>query len=348
MSKLTTISVIMCLMSGVVLAQSKFTFLGEGEKSEKDLRKLSGVMAPQLSVGFETYSVTTIMESESKVSAIRGNLATVGTNKNYTRQSSLIEASTILNANMEKEDFQQLTNDFQKILEEELTKGGVRTIKLAELQGMKEYRPIRDQFAKKTDKVSGKQETADISKDKIYYLADNSLMIYKGEGIGHGVATITKLKKLVSKADAVMLLHNIDVDFAVVKIDAEVGGGWSYGGSSKYKSTKANLQVFPIMNISDLKLTLVNSTGSITPTPIRLKDSFLAEKSYPAKMYHDEKKSESLFMKMFSLKAKRDIEFDPMIIEMEKEVYMNAARDLFRQYSAELAKEIAYSQSNKK
>lgn len=338
----------LALMVVTSSAQSRFNLLGEGEKAPSDFRKLSGVTVPQLRVGFETHSVATIVKQEGKVSALRGNLATVGTNKNYTRQSSMVEASSILNSGMEKSDFQQLTNDFQLILEDELKKAGIKLTTNTELQSVKEYAPIKENFSKKTDKVESKQEDADLSEDRIYYIPDNSLMIYNGTGVGHGVGTIVKLQKLVQKTDAVMLLHNLDVDFSFIKLEADVQGGWNYSGSSTIKTTNASVQVFPIMNIPDLKLVTIGSNGSISTVPITLKSTYLSQKTYEAKMYQDKKKSESLFTQMFSLKRKRDIEFDPMIIELSKEDYIRAAKDMFRQYASDLAKAIDYSQKNKK
>ena len=79
-------------------------------------------MVPQFRVGFETHSKVTIMRQEGKLSALSGNLATVGTDKTYNRQRSYVEASAILDAGMEKEDFQALTNELHQILLDEFKK----------------------------------------------------------------------------------------------------------------------------------------------------------------------------------------------------------------------------------
>lgn len=345
----TVLLFLLITMTSSAIGQSAFNRLGEGEKSLNDFRKLSNVMIPQFRLGFETHSQVTIMRQEGKLSALAGNLATVGTDKTYNRQRSYVEASAILDAGMEKEDFQTLTNELHQILLDEFKKQGIHVVDGDELSKIKSYQKIQEGFSAKTSRQEDKKEKADLNDDRIYYLADNSLMIYKGDGVAHGVGTITRLKKLVKEADAVILLPNIDVDFCVIKLDAEVEGGWNYSGSSTFKSTNANCEVFPVMNISELTLSTIGSNGSVSigATNITLKEPFMAEKSYQAKMYQDKEKSKSLFKKLFALGVP-DVEFNPMIIELSKEDYMNAARDLFRQYGEALAKAVKYSQQNKK
>lgn len=347
MKRIVTLLLSITLVTMHIQAQSLYNYLGQGERNDKDLRKMGSFAIPQLRVGFETYSVKTVFVQEGRASAMASSLATIGTNKSYNRQGSTIEASAILNSNMEKEDFQQLTEDFQTIMEDALEAAGLKVHRLADLGSFKEYGSLEDKFSKKTAKLNEKKEESELGNKIVYYLPENGLMMYDGSSIGWAVPTIVKVKKMTTKNDVILMIKNVDVDFSFIMIEGSVKGGWNRNSGANYKNTEAKMEVLPVMNVKDVKLSLAGSTGSVAPTPIVLKDTYTASKSYEASLYQDAKKSESLFVKLFAFKRK-DIEFDPMIIEVDKEVLMNAARDLFKEYSKDFAETVLYATQNKK
>lgn len=348
--KTTLLFLVSCMLGAVTLAQSPFIDLGPGEKSLGDFRKLPGISIPQLRVGYELYREERIVVKESGVSAFANSLSTVGTDKNYSRQQAGIQTSSILDAGLTKEDFQLLTNEFHDILHEELAKNGVKVVSYTDMQGMKEYQALAENFGKKSERQEDKKEKRDLSQDRIYYLSDESIMIYNGEGVGHSVGTIVKLKKFVGASEAVMLLQNLDVDFCVIELDGKVEGGFSDGGrgNTVNTSTQATSKVLPIMNVAVANITTIGANGSISVRPIELKEPLRADNEYQAKLFKDKQKSENLFASLFSLKPANAVEFDPTIIQLSKEDFREAAHDLFRKYARVLAENIQYSQANKK
>lgn len=94
------------------------------------------------------------------------------------------------------------------------------------------------------------------------------------------------------------------------------------------------------MKIKNNNIGIVDKTGSMPVAPVSLKGDFISDIKYEAKLFTDKKKSESLFNQLFPLK-KMDVDFDPIIVEMSKETYINASKHLFRIYSQEFAKALA-------
>jgi hypothetical protein len=353
--KKTAIALIMYGIIGTssIFAQDLFDGIGTKGIQNRTLKGAEGIIVPQLNVGFETFIETVKIQQESKVSNIRNNLATVGTNKNYVRQSGAAKVTTILSVEMGPSDFQALSNDFQNIMEEEISKAGFKVTSLNELDNFDAYAPIKERFGNKTEKTKGKTSDVEIGDGKVVFLPENGIMMYSGDmrSVSLGIGLIKNLKDLMKESNSIIVMQNLDIDFSNVELEVEFQsrmrvstnnvGYYKVTSSDNNKSTDANFNVYPVMKIKNNNVGLVDKTGSMPQSPIMLKEDFVSDKPYEAKLYTDKKKSESLFNQIFSLKRKMDVDFDPIIVEMTKEIYMDASRDLFTQYSREFAKALA-------
>ncbi|WP_194976017.1 hypothetical protein [Aquiflexum lacus] len=353
--KKTAISLMVyCLIStSSIFAQDLFDGIGTKGFQNKNIKGAEGFIVPQLNIGFETFTETVKIQQESKVSNIRNNLATVGTNKNYVRQSGAAKVTTILSVDMLPEDFQSLSNDFQKILEEEISKAGFTVTPLEELDQFSAYAPIKERFGNKTEKTKGKTADVEIGDGKVMFLPENGIMMYNGDlkSVSMGIGLIKNLKDLMKESSSIVLMQNLDIDFSNVELDVDFKsrmrvststvGYYEITSTDKSKSTDATYNVYPVMKIKNNNIGIVDKTGSMPAAPVSLKKDFISDIPYEAKLYTDKKKSESLFNQLFSLKRKMDVDFDPIIVEMSKETYMDASRHLFRMYSQEFAKTLA-------
>lgn len=139
-----------------------------------------------------------------------------------------------------------------------------------------------------------------------------------------------------------MILQNLIIDLATVELDVQIDAG------SKGKTTKAEMKVLPKMNITYNVFDFITPKGGPLAAPARLKSDFVSSTAYNPKIYSDKAKAESLFSKMFSLKSKPNVDFDPrIVVSITKEDYIAAAKDLFTQYSQEFAKALVVGAKGK-
>lgn len=142
---------------------------------------------------------------------------------------------------------------------------------------------------------------------------------------GGGPAFYGMIRKVHAETKAVMILQNLDIDFATVELDVELDAG------QRGKSTKAETKVLPKMRITYNTFDFIGPKGGPNGTPCRMVAEMVSEKSYQATIVRDKTKGESLFKSIFSI-GKPDVNFDPFIVEMSKEDYKAAAKDMFGQY----------------
>ena len=323
-------------------AQSIFKGLGEGEKNKKAVSSIDALVVPQFKINYNTYSEVDLEEKESKISALRGNLKTVGTNQNYSRQSSLIKATSILKVDdLALADFEKLTVELQAIMTKELMAVGIKVLSPEEMQSLASYEKLAEKKSGKADKVADKAATKEVGEDKIEVLAKGGTIICSGDMnfCGFGPGMLPKIQKLQQESKASIMLQNLDIDFSSVIIEADVKAGvvkeTQLNWPGTYKNTEAKSQVIPAMKVLNNQLVLVDNKG--TPHVFELKNEFISDKPFNGKLYQDKKQSETMLNKMFSMKRKANVEFDPVIVEMNKEEYLSAAKHLFELYSKELA-----------
>ncbi|PRY86259.1 hypothetical protein [Mongoliibacter ruber] len=353
MKKTVIVCLVGIMVSLNVSAQDLFEGIGTKGSQNRNIKGAEGFIVPQLSVGFETFIETVKIQQESKLSNVRNNLATVGTNKNYVRKSGAAKVTTILSVDMGPEDFQSLTNDFQKILEEEIENAGFKVTPLGELVKFNSYAPIKERFGNKTEKTKGKTAEVEVGDGKVMFLPEGGIMMYNGDlrSVSMGIGLIKNLKNLMQESNSVILMQNLDIDFSNVELDVDFKsrmrvstsnvGYYKVTSSDNSTSTDASYNVYPVMKIKNNNMGIVDKSGSMPAAPVSLKEDFVSDIPYEANLYTDKKKSESLFTQLFSLKRKVDVDFDPIIVEMSKEAYMDASRHLFRKYSQEFAKTLA-------
>ncbi|MFN3800803.1 hypothetical protein [Belliella pelovolcani] len=343
MKKIILSAAILTLSAGSLFAQEMFTGIGTKGHYNKTIKGATAFAIPQLSVGFETYVETKEVVQEGKLSKLQNVFEAHSKGGQYAgQQSGSAQVTTILNAGMTLEDYQALTNDFQKILEREIANAGFKVVPVEELMQQDAFQKVKDRFEGKTDKKKGKVDESDIGNAKVQMLPEQGIFMFneKSFAVG-GVPLAVAIKNYYKASDAILMTQNIDVDFSTVELDVDLDAG------RRGKTTSAEMKVVPKMRITYNTFDFISKNGSPSSTPARLNADFISDKEYSAVISKDKAKAESLMSKLFSLKAKPDVNFDPRIIEMSKEDYIAASKDLFTQYSKEFAKALVVGAKGK-
>lgn len=343
MKKIILSAAVLAISAGSLMAQEMFTGIGAKGHYNKSIKGATAFTIPQLSVGFETFVETKQVVQESKLSKLQNVTAAHSKGGQYAgQQSGSAQVTTILNADMTLEDYQALTNEFQAILESEIEKAGFKVVKLNDLMQDDSFQKIKEKFEGKTDKKKGKTDESDIGNAKIQMLPANGIFMFneKSFAVG-GVALAVAVKNYYKKNDAILMTQNLDIDFSTVELDVELDAG------RRGKTTSAEMKVLPKMRITYNTFDFIDKNGSPSSTPARLTADFVSEKEYNGVISKDKAKAESLMSKLFSLKGKPDVNFDPRIIEMSKEDYIASSKDLFTQYSKEFAKTLVVASKGK-
>lgn len=335
-----TLTLIFC-MTSLLMAQETFEGIGKKGHYNKTVKGAEAFAIPQLAIGFETFVETKQVVQESKLSNLQNNFSAASKGKQYGgRQSSSARTTTILNADMELADFQELANDFQKILEGEIRNAGFKVYGLDELAEKPSYGKIADKFSNKTEKKAKKSKDEDIGQGQVKVLPENGLFMFDDKSFATGgVAFTVAMKNFYQETNAITLLQNISIDFSTVEMNVAIDAG------RKGKTTTADTKVLPKMHINDNSFYFVGKNGS-ADYPGKLNGEYISEKEYSAKIYRDKEKGKSLFTKMFAI-GTPSIDFDPFIVEMSKETYKDAARELFTQYSKDFASSLAIAANGK-
>lgn len=325
----------MAILLSSAIAHSQESFNGIGAKGQynKAIKKAEAFYIPHFNIGFETYVETKEIVQEGKLSKLQNTFEAASKGRTYNSQTGSAKTTTILDAKLELSDFQELANDFQRILEEEIEKAGFKIIRLNEMDNYPSYAKVVERYSDKTDKKQGKSKEEDIGLGKIQVMPDNSLFMFNEKSImkGGGPAFFSMMKKVHDETKAVMVLQNIDIDFATVELDVQLDAG------RRAKVTTAETRVVPKMRITYNTFDFIGKGGGPNSAPATLSSEFISKNDYEARLYKDKAKAESLFSTLFSI-GKPDIDFDPTIVEISKENYKSAARDLFQQYSQEFTK----------
>ncbi|MBW3468974.1 hypothetical protein [Arthrospiribacter ruber] len=322
------------LISGNLAAQELFTGVGAKGYYNKVLKGQDAFYIPQFQIGFETYSETAQVVQEGKLSKLQNTFEAHSKGGQYAGgQKGSAKVTTILDAGLSLEDFQTLANDFQSILENEIEKSGFKVLRMSEVDGMESFGKIKEKFDNKTDKKQGKASSDDIGTGTVKVMPDLTIFMFDEKSVmkGGGPAFYTMLKKTHAETNATMILQNLNVDFSTVELDVQLDAG------RKGKTTTAEMKVLPKMRISSNSFDFIGPKGGPSSAPASLNGEFVSDKEYNARIYSDKKKAESLFSQWFSLKSKPSVDFDPRIVEITREDYMTAARDLFTQYSQSFA-----------
>ncbi|EON74960.1 hypothetical protein ADIS_4654 [Lunatimonas lonarensis] len=344
MNKILLTMAVAMITAGPLLAQDLFDGIGAKGMHNKSLKNQESFYIPQLQIGFETYVETTQVQQESKLSNLQNNFAAHSKGKQYGgRQSGSARVTTILEAGMELADFQQLADELHGILEDEIRKAGFNVLDLETVNKMDSYQKILEKYSDKTEKKQGKASDDDIGANAIKVYPQNTIFMFDEKSLmkGGGPAFYGMIKKVHEETKAGMILQNIVIDFATVELDVDVDAG------RKGKTTTAEMKVLPKMSITYNAFDFITPKGGPLGAPARLKSDFVSNKEYNGKIYSDKAKAESLFSKMFSLKSRPNVDFDPRIVSISKEDYIAAAKDLFTQYSQEFAKALVVGAKGK-
>lgn len=332
-SILTLIGCLLLISS--LQAQELFTGIDKGYY-RKIVDGSDKITIPQFSINFDTYTDTKVVVQEGKLSKLQNTFEAASKGGQYGgSQASSAQTTTILNSEMQLTDFQELANDFQLILEDELGKAGKTVLSLKDFTQTKEYARLKEKYGRKTESKGKKNDEEKIGVGQINMFPENSLFMFDEKSLtrGGGVSFVTMMKNFYKETGAVVLLTNLDVDFSTVEMNVNLDAG------IKKSVTQADTKVVPKMRITRNTFDFIGKGGAPNSTSASLVSEFIANKEYSAKIYQDAAKSKSLMNKMFGIGGAA-IEFDPFIVEMSKETYKEAARDLFRQYAQEFSKAV--------
>ncbi|WP_111392952.1 hypothetical protein [Algoriphagus aquaeductus] len=336
--KKSMFAMLMVLLSMTqVQAQELFNGLSKGPY-RKTVDESDKITIPQFSINFETYTETKVVVQEGKLSKLQNTFEAASKGGQYGgSQSGSAKTTTILNSPLELADFQELANDFQLILEEEISKAGKTVLSLKDLTQTTGYGKLVEKYSTKTESKGKKNSEESVGVGQINMFPENSLFMFDEKSLtrGGGVPFVTMMRNFNKETGAVVMLNNVDVDFSTVELNVSLDAG------TKGKTTTADTKVFPKMRISRNTMDFIGKGGSPSTAPATMVSEYVANKEYEAKIYKDTAKSKSLIDKMMGSGAK--IDFDPFIVEMSKDTYKQAARDLFRQYAQDLAKALVGS-----
>ncbi|MBC6367962.1 hypothetical protein [Algoriphagus sp. AK58] len=313
-------------------AQEIFNGLSKGPY-RKTVEESDKITIPQFSINFETYTETKVVVQEGKLSKLQNTFEAASKGGQYGgSQSGSAKTTTILNSPLELADFQELANDFQLILEEEIGKAGKNVLPLKDLVKTDGYAKMQEKYSSKTASKGKNNSDENVGVGQIKMFPENSLFMFDEKSVtrGGGVPFVTMMRNFNKETGAVVMLNNVDVDFSTVELNVSLDAG------TQGKTTSADTKIFPKMRISRNTMDFIGKGGAPSTAPATLVSEYVANKEYEAKIYKDTAKSKSLIDKMTGSGAK--IDFDPFIVEMSKDTYKQAARDLFRQYAQDLAK----------
>lgn len=343
MKKLILSMAVLAISASTLFAQEMFNGFGAKGIYNKSLKNQDSFYIPQMQIGFETYVQVKEVQKESGLSAFANSMAAHSKGGQYGgRQSGSARVTTILNAGMQVEDFQALANDFHDILENEIQKAGLNVLKMEEVDKMESFQKVKEKYSDKTDKKQSKANPDDVGFGTIKVYPDKTLFMFDEKSMmkGGGPAFYGMMKKVHAETNAGMILQNLTIDFSTVELDVKLDAG------VKGKSTTAEMKILPKMRITYNTMDFITPKGGPNSAPASLVGEFVSEKEYNANIYSDKSKAESLFKQFFSLSAP-NVDFDPRIVEMSKEDYIAAAKDLFTQYSKEFAKALVVGAKGK-
>lgn len=330
-SILTILFALLCLTQ--VQAQEIFNGLSKGPY-RKIVDESDKITIPQFSINFETYTETKVVVQEGKLSKLQNVFEAASKGGQYAgNQRSSARTTTVLSSELELADFQELANDFQLILEEEISKVGKTVVPLTELTKTEGYAKLVEKYSSKTESKGKKNSEESVGVGQIKMLPENSLFLFDEKSLtrGGGVPFVTMMRNFNKETGAVVMLNNIDVDFSTVEMNVSLDAG------AKRSVTTADTKVIPKMRISRNTFDFIGKGGSPSTAPATLVSEYVSNKEYTAKVYKDAAKSKGLLEEIFAVGVPT-IDFDPFIVEMSKDTYKEAARDLFRQYAQDLAK----------
>lgn len=316
-------------------AQEIFNGLSSGPY-RKVVDESDKLTIPQFSINFETFTETKVVVQEGKLSKLQNTFDAASKGGQYAGgQSSSAKTTTILNSPLDLSDFQQLADEFQLILEEEIGKVGKTVIPLEELTQTEGYSKLVEKYSGKTEDKGKKNSDDNVGVGQIKMFPKNSLFMFDEKSVtrGGGVPFVTMMRNFNKETGAVMLLTNLDIDFSTVELDVDLAAG------TKRSVTTAETKVLPKMRITRNTFDFIGKGGSPSTAPAELVSEYVADKTYSAQIFQDASKSKSLIEKVMGSGAK--IDFDPFIVEMSKDTYKQAAKDLFRQYAQDFAKALA-------
>ncbi|TNF43404.1 MAG: hypothetical protein EP311_03195 [Cytophagales bacterium] len=334
MKKITsTLFLVLLAYSGLV-AQDMFKGFGSKGYYNKLSQESEIVTIPQLSVSFDKFVETKVVVSEGKLSKLQNTFEAASKGGSYGGEAkSSAQTTTILDTDMQLSDYQELANEFQLILEEEISKAGIQVLPLQEFVKTEGFQKMSEKYSDKTANKGKKNDDED-TKSKIRMFPENGVFIFDEKSLARGgVPFIGMIRNIQKETGAILLLQNIDINFATVELDVQLDAG------TKKSVTTAETKVLPKMNISRNTFDFVGKNGANNASA-ELAMEYVANKEYKANIYKDSEKGKSLFNKMFGIGG-ATIEFDPFIVEMDKETYKAAARDMFRQYAQDFAKTYA-------
>lgn len=334
MKKITSTLLMVLFAGSTLLAQDLFYGFGSKGYYNKISQETDIVTIPQLSVSFDKFVETKVVVSEGKLSKLQNTFEAASKGGSYGGEAkSSAQTITILNTDMQLSDFQELANEFQLILEEEISKAGIKVLPLQDFVKTEGFQKMSEKYSDKTEN-KGKKNSDEDTKSKIRMFPENGVFMFDEKSVARGgVPFIGMVRNIQKETGAILLLQNIDINFATVELDASVEA------SSIRKVTTAETKVIPKMNISRNTFDFVGKNGPNNASA-EMTVEYLADKEFDAKIYQDPEKGRSLFGQIFGVGIPT-IEFDPFIVEMNKETYKSAARDLFRKYAQDFAKTYA-------
>ncbi|GMQ23656.1 hypothetical protein Aoki45_03380 [Algoriphagus sp. oki45] len=333
MKKISSTLLMVLFAVSTLPAQDLFSGFGSKGHYNKISQESDIVTIPQLSVSFDKFVETKVVVSEGKLSKLQNTFEAASKGGSYGGEAkSSAQTITILDTDMQLADFQELANDFQLILEEEISKAGIKVLPLQDFVKTEGFQKMSEKYSDKTAN-KGKKNSDEDTKSKVRMFPENGVFMFDENSLAKGgVPFIGMVRNIQKETGAVMLLQNIDINFATVELDA------SMEASTKRKVTTAETKVIPKMNISRNTFDFVGKNGPGASAELIVE--YLADKEFDAKIYQDPEKGRSLFGQIFGVGIPT-IEFDPFIVEMDKETYKSAARDLFRKYAQDFARTYA-------
>lgn len=237
-------------------------------------------------------------------------------------------ATVYLDGAMTDADLQKLTDDFYSILQRKLGALGIEFVDWQQIQATEYYknRMLATEEKRKTngDAKNGQAWLSYTAFDGPVIYRANPINPAENELIAYGKAK--KLSNMAESLAAELAMFDAVVDFTSINLQTGVGTIWQDDG--KYNNYTANQNVTAILSVPQSWTLFYDQKNGFdqysTKLPVAVRYNFAN------RLYEDENKAA---LKTRTFFGDVRFTFTPVVVEADRELYLNAARRLLEQYA---------------
>ena len=246
-------------------------------------------------------------------------------------KSNSARVSVYLDCDLTNQDLQNLTNEFYTILQNKLSRLGIEFVDWEAIKNT-EYYSNRMQAAAENKSIDGDLENGQAW---VSFTAFNGPVFYrfnpvnplKNESIAFGKTK--KMSDMSEKLGAELAAFDIVIDFTSINLTTDFDTVWDETG--KYNEYKANQTVVAILNSPTSNILLHDRKNNWDV--YQGKKSIAISGNFANRLYEDPSRAALKVKQYFGDGGNTRFAFNPVVVEVDRLLYLRAARILLNQYA---------------